>query len=123
MFELTINDKEYKFNFGIGFAREAAKTAQVTMANGLKGDVGLEYLMSRVQTGDAVALVDALDLGNKYAPAPRISKKTLEAFVESDETDIDALFDTVVDFFSKSNATKKQMAAITEGIQEQAGSL
>lgn len=119
MFELTINDEVYKFNFGIGFTREIGKREQVTLENGLKGDVGLEYAISKIQAGDAVALVDVLELANKYAPAPRITKRAIEDFVEDENTDIDQLFDTVLDFFGKSNVTKRQAKAIMVGMQEQ----
>lgn len=106
MLEFTINDTVYSFKFGIGFVRELDKTASVEVQHGLREDIGLNYQMAKVYNGDLVALVDVLDLANKYADKPRITKHLLEEFLEDETTDIDEVFKQVLDFFEASNATK-----------------
>lgn len=116
MFELTINDKVFSFNFGIGFVREINKTVQVEQY-GVKEDAGLTMALTRVYDGNAVALVDVLDLANK-GREPRVSKKELENYIDDPETDIDALFEKVIGFFKTSNATKKQATKLLKGLEE-----
>lgn len=119
MFELTINGEVYNFKFGIGFVKDMNKSMQVTLSNGVKADAGLEYVMGQMYDGDVLALIEVLDTANKYAPAPRVTKKSLEEFIEDENTDIDELFKTVIDFFGKSNATKKKANALVEEIKKQ----
>lgn len=114
MYELTINDTVYRFKFGIGFVREISKIKQCTLDNGLKDDVGLEYAVAKLQEGDVLTLVDVLDLGNKYAGAPRITRTDIENYIDNDAADIDSIFESVLDFFSKGNATKKKTKLILE---------
>ena len=63
MFELTINDKVFSFNFGIGFVREINKTVQVEQY-GVKEDAGLTMALTRVYDGNAVALPEPGRKGN-----------------------------------------------------------
>lgn len=116
MFELTINDAVYEFNFGIGFVREINKTAQTESINGIKEDIGLSVAIAEIATGDIVALVDVLNLANK-GRTPRVTQKALEKYVEDENTDIDKLFDMVLDFFGKANATKRQAKRVLEAIK------
>lgn len=108
MFELTINGEVYTFKFGIGFVKEVSGKRQVTLGNGTKADVGLEYVIGQIYDGDVLALVDVLDVANKYTPAPRVTRKMLEDFIEDENTDIDKVLGMVLDFFAQSNATKKK---------------
>jgi len=119
MFELTIKDNVYGFNFGIGFVKELSKSAQQPI-DGMKGvtqDVGLELALAKLVTGDVLALVDVLDKANKGCE-PRITRKALEEYIEDESTDIDALFDEVLGFFKSSNATKKKAAEFLKAIDQ-----
>lgn len=107
MLEITINETVYKFKFGLGFIRDLDKKISVKVRDGINEDIGLNYIMAKVMNGDAVALVEVLDTANKYAGDPRITKKQLEDYIEDENTDIDELFQNTIDFFGKSNATKK----------------
>lgn len=115
MFELTINGTVYAFNFGIGFVREINKTVQVDVS-GVKEDAGLTMALTRIYDGNVVALVDALDIANK-GKSPRVSKDALEQYIEDPATDIDELFNNVIDFFKQSNATKKQAVKLLEALE------
>lgn len=110
MFELTIKGTVYPFNLGIGFVREINKTVKVEMS-GVKEDAGLTMAMTHLYDGSVIALVDILNFANK-GREPRVSKQDLEDYIEDPDTDIEKLFDDVIGFFTKSNATKKQAAKL-----------
>ena len=112
MFEITINGTVYKLKFGIGFVKEVNGRRQAPLGNGMKEDVGLEYVIAKIQEGDILTLVDVLDLGNKYAGEPRLTRSVIEEYLEDENTDIERLFDDVLGFFEKSNATKKKVKMI-----------
>lgn len=111
MFELTIDNKVYQFKFGLGFVREINKKVTKTDANNAKQEIGLQYAVAGLIDEDPLALVDILDLANK-TEKPRVTRALLDAYIEDEHTDITALFADVLDFFEKSNATKKTVAAI-----------
>lgn len=108
MMELTIKDQVYEFNFGIGFLYAVNKTAQQTIPNapGVKKNVGLQFAVASILDNDVEALVDVLDLANK-GKTPRVTKALLGEYIDQEDVNIDELFETVLDFLSKSNATKK----------------
>lgn len=119
MMELTINGTVYEFNFGMGFLREINKSVQ-TPVDGLKGvdkNIGLQFTVASIIDGDVEALVDALDIANK-GMNPRLTRQTLDAYIDDADTDIDGLFSMVIDFLSKANATKKTVASLQEAIKE-----
>ena len=117
MFEITINGTVYKLKFGIGFVKEVNGRRQAPLGNGMKEDVGLEYVIAKIQEGDILTLVDVLDLGNKYAGEPRLTRSVIEDYLEDENTDIERLFDDVLGFFEKSNATKKKVKMIKEATE------
>ena len=117
MFEITINGTVYKLKFGIGFVNEVNGRRQAPLGNGMKEDVGLEYVIAKIQEGDILTLVDVLDLGNKYAGEPRLTRSVIEEYLEDENTDIERLFDDVLGFFEKSNATKKKVKMIKEATE------
>lgn len=113
MFELTINGTNYPFNFGFGFLREVDKKVTVPV-EGMKGitqNMGLRFIMARLIDGDVEAIVEVLDIANKGCD-PRLTKNVLEAFIEDEGTDIDEVFETVMGFLKKANATKKAAADV-----------
>ena len=115
MFELTINDKVYTFNFGVGFVREINKTVKIEMS-GVTEDAGLTMALTHIYDGDVVDLVNVLDLANK-GKSPRVTKQELEAYIEAPDTDIDKLFDDVIGFFTTSNATKKRAEKLFKSLE------
>lgn len=120
MFELTINEVVYPFHFGMGFMREINKKVG-TPVEGLqdvKKNIGLQYMVAGVIDGDVEALVDILDVANK-AQNPRVTRSLLDSYIDNTETDVDALFDEVLDFLKHANATKKTVATILEAVERQ----
>ena len=120
MLELTINNKVYQFNFGMGFMREANKLVSrpVDGLPEVKKNIGLQYLVANVMDGDVEALVDVLDIANK-SQKPRVSRNDLDSYIDDAETDLDALFAEVLDFLKNSNATKKVVVMLEEAIEEE----
>lgn len=118
MMELTINDVVYQFNFGMGFLRETNKkiSAPVDGLKDVNKNIGLRYLLAGIIDGDVESLVEVLDVANKGCN-PRVARNMLDAYIDDDDTDIDALFDEVLDFLKSANATKKTVAAMMETIE------
>ena len=113
--ELTINNEVYGFKFGFGWMREVNSLFKRPM-EGFKGKeerVGMQYVIAYIVDGDPEYLITALDLANK-GQTPRITRQTLEEYIESDECDIDALFEQVIDFLQSANVSKKVTKAIVE---------
>lgn len=120
MLELTINEVVYQFNFGMGFMREVNKKV-ATPVDGLKDvkkNIGLRYLVASIIDGDLEALVEVLDCANK-GQNPRVTRQLLDAYIDDETTDVDALFDQVMDFLRKTNATKKTAEDLLKAIEEE----
>ena len=120
MYELTINDVVYQFNFGMGFMREVNKKV-CTPVDGLKDvkkNIGLQYLVASILDGDVEALVEILAAANK-GQNPRVTNALLDAYIDDENTDIDKLFEEVIDFLSNANATKKVTEVLLKAMEEQ----
>ena len=120
MFELTINDQVYVFNFGMGFLREINKKVHVPV-DGLKDiekNIGLQYTVAGIIDGDVEALVDVLDVANK-GMTPRVTRALLDSHIDNPETDIDALFKEVLYFLENANATKKTVKTLLEAVEKE----
>ncbi len=107
MMELTIKGNVYQFNFGMGFMREINKTLGKPL-DGIPGkeeNIGMQYKIAGVISGDCEALVDVLYAANK-GREPRVTRQLLDDYIDEVE-DIEAFFDEVLDFLKRMNATKK----------------
>ena len=120
MMELTINGKVYEFNFGMRFLREVNKkaTVQVDGVKGAEKNVGLRMAVAGIVDGDMETLVDVLDLANK-GQEPRVTREVLDNYIDDPDTDIDKLFEDVMDFLKKANATRNTTVAFLEEVEEQ----
>ena len=107
MMELQIKGQAYQFKFGFGFMREIDKRQIVKAPNGTQQNIGFQTAVGGILDGDAQALEDVLLLANK-GQEPRLTADVLEEYIEDEETDVDALFDGVIDFLKKSNVSKKK---------------
>lgn len=118
MFELTINNTVYQFNFGFGFLRDINKTYKsVDEKTKQERELGLQYNIASLIDGDVEAIVTILDIANKGCD-PRITRQDIEKYIEDENTNIDDLFDTVMDFLSKANCTKKEVQKFMENLEE-----
>lgn len=120
MLELTIEGNVYQFNFGMGFLRELNKRVSTPVDNlpDVKKNIGLQYVIAGVIDGELEDLVDILDCANK-GQSPRVTKMLLDAYIDNEDTDIDELFESVIDFLKKTNATKKVTLRLLEEIERQ----
>lgn len=87
--------------------REIDKQQTVKAPNGTQQNIGFQTAVGGILDGDAQALEDVLLLANK-GQEPRLTADVLEEYIEDEETDVDALFDGVIDFLKKSNVSKKK---------------
>ncbi len=117
MFELTIKGNVYRFNFGIGFVREINKKRTRTV-EGQTQECGLQFAVASLMDEDPIELINILDMANK-GENPRVTRDLLDAYIDDENTDIDALFKDVLDFFEHHNATKKTTAAVKQAVKEQ----
>ena len=120
MFELTIDGNVYSFKFGMGFMREINKkiSAPVDGLKDVNKNIGLQYMVAGVIDGDLESLVDILEVANKGC-VPRITRNLLDTYIDSDETDIDKLFEDVLGFLKSANATKKTVATLMDAIEKE----
>lgn len=120
MFELTMNEQVYQFNFGMGFMREINKKIGVPVDGlpNVKKNIGLQYYVALVIDKDVEALVDILDTANK-GMNPRITRGVLDAYIDDPDTDIDTLFDEVIDFLKQTNATKNVTMDLLEAVEKE----
>ena len=113
--ELEIKGQRYEFKFGLGFAKEVNGLYQRTDA-GMTEDVGLQALIAGVISGNVIALTQVLDYGNKHKK-PRLTPMLLEEYFDDPDTDIDAIFEEVGDFFERSNAISKTYKAMKSALE------
>ena len=120
MMELTINGEVYQFNFGMGFLREINKRVSVPVDNipDVKRNIGLSYMISGVIDRDPEDLVSILEAANKSL-TPRVTRQLLDSYIDDPETDIDALFEQVIDFLKSANATKKTTLELLAEVERQ----
>ena len=115
--ELTINGNVYQFSFNIGFLRNINKTITVDVdgMDGVKRNVGLRYSVGLLLDGDVETLVDVLELANK-GQSTRLTKKAIEDYIDNADTDVDEVFDSVIEGLKQANATKKATLATIKAI-------
>lgn len=117
MYEITINDTVYQFNFGMGFLRELNKLVK-NPVDGMRVEqnIGFRYYLADMLDGNPEALSTVLITANK-GQSPRVTQKLIDEFIDDPDTDIDAVFDEVFDFFGKSNSTKTAYNRLMQAIR------
>ena len=113
MLNLTIKDKVYSFNFGVGFVRRISPR-ETEVVNGRKVEVGVQYAIAAAIDRDVLALVDVLQIANEMTDGEKVTKKLLDFYFDEECTDLDALCDEILDFFEHTNATKKAFKNVQE---------
>lgn len=124
MFTLTINGNDYDLSFGMKFVRDINETvkAPVDGVPGLFEKRGLNYAIGRIIDKDVEGLEDVLIAASKAADG-KLKRAEIDAHLELEDTDVEELFETVLDFFAKSNCTaiqtKKLQKAYKEAMEEE----
>lgn len=119
MFELEMNGQVYQFNFGMGFLREINKTTTVPVKDipGKVTNMGMQYAFAELLDGNVETLCDVLYIANK-SQSPRLTKAAIDTYIDDEGTNIDALFDQVIDFLKNTNATKKETQTVLKRVTE-----
>lgn len=93
----------------MGFLREINARVQTPVDGvpGVKENIGLRYKVLKLIDGSVEDLVDVLYVANK-GQNPRLTVQALEAYVEDEVEDVDALFDEVLGFLEMSNCTRRE---------------
>lgn len=120
MFELTIGGNVYQFKFGMGFMREINKKVKQSVdgLQDVKKNIGLQFSMASILDGDVEELVEALNIANK-GMTPRVTIQLLDEYIDNECEDIDKLFEEVIDFLKRNNATKKVVNELVVAIEEE----
>lgn len=120
MFELTIDNQVYQFNFGMGFMRKVNSNVAIPVDGlpNVKKNIGLQYAVAGIIDNDLEILVNVLDAANEGF-SPRVTRAQLDSLIDNPETDVDALFAKVLDFLSNSNATQKITKTMMEEVEKQ----
>jgi len=109
---LTINGTEYEFNFGFGFVKAISKAR---LKDG--EEIGLQYRVAQLYDGNPEAVVDILMKARVKTNAPTMEE--LQNWLEDENTDIDAVFEKVLDFLSTANCSKKQTLKMLASVKEE----
>lgn len=120
MFELTIDNQVYQFNFGMGFMRKVNSNVAIPVDGlpNVKKNIGLQYAVAGIIDNDLEILVNVLDAANEGF-SPRVTRAQLDSLIDNPETDVDALFSKVLDFLCSSNATRKIAKTMMEEVEKQ----
>lgn len=115
MFELIIKDTAYQLNFGFGFRREIDPrvTQKSNDVQGKAANLGVQQLIAGVMDGDPEDIATAIEVGNRGFE-PRIKRAELEAYLESEEADIEEIMEKLLGFFERANCTKKTYQRLQE---------
>lgn len=119
MFELTINEKVYSFRFGLGFIKAIDKTERIPVdgVKGIEKNVGLRFMLLNLMDRDIITLADALLLGN-VGQKPRLTESVLADYLDDESTDIEGLFNELLDFLQSAPCTRLTMKALEESVVE-----
>lgn len=110
--QLTINEKDYTFKFGLRFVRELDKQI-TTNENGIEFGVGTAIKLAQlVNAKDLAALSDVLHVANQ-TETPRIKAVDLDEYIEAVD-DVDGLVNEVVAELETSNATASKIKTVRE---------
>lgn len=110
---IEIDGTEYPLNFGMAFLRDIDATMKVKDDSGVMRKVGFQNAVAGLIDGDPESLVDIILTAAK-GQSPRLTKDILEAHIDDESTDIDALYEDVLDFLLKSNACRKKAQQIRD---------
>lgn len=80
-------------------------------------ETGLQYLVAGLIDGDIEDLITTLDFMND-GMKPRVTKKEIESFIEDPNTNIDLLFEDVLDFLKNANVSKRICIELMKKVAE-----
>lgn len=123
IFELMIKDQVFEFEFGMRFLRDLDNTIVKKDGNGVAIKYGYLYSFAGLLDHDLESLIEVLKIANK-GHNPRITDALLYDFIDDESTDLNEVFDKVMDFLKSQNATKgktEQVVKTLTALAEQNG--
>lgn len=116
--ELVINEKTYSFNFGMRFLRDINKKIEtpIEFGSAVKQQIGLKYHVSLLLDNDVTALSTVLITANA-GQKPNITQTIIDSYFDDPETDLDELFECVMEGLETANATKKTVLQVKEAVE------
>lgn len=116
--ELVINDKTYSFNFGMRFLRDINKKIEtpIEFGSAVKQQIGLKYYVSLLLDDDVVALSTVLITANA-GQKPNLTQAVIDSYFDNPETNLDELFDSVMEGLETANATKKIVLQLKKAVE------
>lgn len=117
--DIVINGVSYPLRFGMKFLREVDKRITVPVPNmpGVTEDAGLRYMIADIMDGSVEQLASAIFTASK-AENPTLTMPAIEAFLEDENTDIDQVFEDILNFFATANVTKKTYRNMVEAMEK-----
>lgn len=109
MTSIEINGTNYPLKFGLGFVRSINKKykTQAEEAEISGEDAGLTYALGAVVLDKSVTtLIDTILEAAKTVDNNQLTRDGLVEWIESDDMDINKLFEDVEDFFATANFCK-----------------
>ena len=79
--------------------------------------MGMQYAFAELLDGNVETLCDVLYIANK-SQSPRLTKAAIDTYIDDEGTNIDTLFDQVIDFLKNTNATKKETQTVLKRVAE-----
>lgn len=99
--ELSINNKNYTFNFGVGFVRKMDENYGIKQ-DGVSFGLGLTRAIPGLKSYDPAVLAQVLQCAAK----PEINLTKIDEFLDDPSTDIGEVFKKTTDEMFKANAVK-----------------
>ena len=100
--QVTINGKNVRLNFGVGFVRELDRYFGLSNQAGFNLGLGLTKAIPGLKSYDTSVLSEVI----QCASEPRVSLADVDALIDDPKTDIEKLFDEVLRNLEKANAVK-----------------
>lgn len=98
--QLTIDGKKYDFKFGVGFVRKLDENYGIKQ-NGIAFGFGLARVIPGLNSYDPAVLAEVLQCAAKQA----INLTKIDDYLDNC-SDLEKVFDTVLEELSKANAVK-----------------
>ena len=117
MYSREINGKLCEFNFGLGFVREIDKRRIVDGEDKQKHKMGLTYAIAGLMDCDYEALIDCLATGSKFAPGETLAKADIEAWMDTEEFDLEKECEDLLDFFGKCSFTRRKTEELKAAVE------
>ena len=108
MYDIEVDGTSYPLKFGMAFLRSMDNRVLAPIEGSAGQTKGIGFRQAVVDLIDSRpdTLVEVIYTANK-TEKPKMNKHDLEAYLEDDDTDIDALFEQVLDFLEGSNVTRR----------------